>query len=308
MKVLFVRQDHVGDCFLSLPAIYEFKKNYKNAEIHVLCKENTAVIFEKSGIVDKIHKFNFPHSSNPYEKKNTYLKTLHFLKNLAEENFDAVFNLRPNLKDFLLLLSVKFNIKGSFGNLYKDGVHVLVRNKIRVAESFGYKSDLKKEYVKLKVEDVKIDKNLKDKIIFHVGGSYMKKLPDDKIKKLYDKLSENLDIVLVKGKFDSTSLEKVYPINDLLNWAKICENARGVISFDTGPMHIAAAHSKKLFAMFFSTSFKYFGPLKNSKIYYNKKCNSCFIPGRKFKCDKNFMCMSVDINELSEVITDYFVG
>ncbi|MGM0609013.1 MAG: glycosyltransferase family 9 protein [Candidatus Muiribacteriota bacterium] len=313
MKVLFARLDHIGDCFLSLPAVYEFKQNFPDSECHILCKKNTKEIFAKSSLFKKIYTINLRHTCNPYEKKESFKAIFKKIKSIRKENYDYIFNFRPHFKDSFFLYLLKGKLINAPLPLYSDKVHILVKNKINLARAFGYITFREKNYVKLNlnqkkyISEVKISK-VKNSILFFTGGFKLKKLSDEKIISLYKKLKEKkLDIKLVKSIYDSkikgvTQIE----INNVLEWISLVENSRGAICFDTGPMHLAAAHGKKLFAVFGPTSTSYFGPTGTHTEFIDYGENIKFIPGDKKRDSLNSCLQNVDITELGNKIETFF--
>ncbi len=310
MKILFVRLDHIGDCFLTLPSIEEYRKNFPHNEIHVLCKKNTREIFEKCGLIHKIHTVNFPHTCNKYEKKSSFLEIINTIFNLRKEKFDKVYNFRPNKKDTFFLKLISRNLLQPAEMLYKDNIHIIVRNKINLSQAFDYISYREKNYSKLTVKNtdkIKIPENIKHKILFYTGATEWKKFDREKMLLLWELLKKSeLEFLAVSGKYDEQTGFEDFVIQSIDEWVTICENSRGVISFDSGPMHIAAAHAEKIITIFGPTSPEYFGPVsENSEVVELDKTNK-HIPGMKLT-EKHKKCFeNVKIEDLVSHIFDFF--
>ncbi len=276
--------------------------------MHVLCKENTSEIFKKSSIADKVHTVAFPHTLNPYEQRESYFQILKKLKQLREQNFDIVYNMRPHKKDRLYMNLIKGKyLQPLEHNLYRENIHVLRRNDIEMGQVFGYEPDTSIDYVRLEglpdIQNTPVTGNI---ILFHTGGSSMKK-PDNKtIVGIINKLTESgLDIITVRSPYDQQD-DIALTVSSISEWATLCGRSRGVISFDTGPMHIACAHAKKTFAIFGATSPDYFGPQGENTTYYRPDCNITFIPGMKHSEDFQQCFKNMDIDLLTRKITDFF--
>jgi|GEM_PF-4229735 len=297
MKVLFVRLDHIGDCFLTLPAIREFKAVFPEAEISVLCKENTKEIFGSSGLVDEIFTLNPFHSTNNYEKRSGLFSVLRTFFILNLKGFDYIYNFRDHIIERIFFFLVRGKYKCSIKRLmYHYDIHIIKRNRLMLGHALDYKVIGDKDYVRLNTNILspEIKKRLigtvTGKILFHIGGSYMKKLPMKRLHELLTNImKESKDIIPVRSSSDKFMFDDIefLNINSITEWAFVCENAKGCICFDSGPMHIAAAHSKRLFAIFGSTSVSYFGPRgDHTKVFRPGGYTEDFIPGMKFSFER----------------------
>ena len=293
MKVLFIRLDHIGDCFLTLPAIKEFKDKFPDAKISVLCKENTREIFQSSGLIEDIFTLNPSHSSNHYEKSSNIFDIIKILLKLNRSGFDRIYNFRDHIVERFLMYFVSGKYQSSIKNLmYHYDIHIMKRNRLMLGHAFDYRVSGESDYVRLCTEDIEentkddLCKIVEDKILFHIGGSYMKKLPMKRLRELIILLKKDMDdLIIVKSPFDNLVFDDVDILNidSIVKWAFVSEKAKGCICFDSGPMHVAAAHSQKIFAIFGPTSVVYFGPKgKDQKIFRPEEYKEDFIPGMRF--------------------------
>ncbi|MCK9225258.1 MAG: hypothetical protein M0R46_11900 [Candidatus Muirbacterium halophilum] len=295
MKILFIRLDHIGDCFLTLPAIREFKKAYPEFLVDILCKDNTKEIFRLSGLFNKIYTINLPYTCNSYEKKNSIYSLIKKTLKLNSSKFDVIYNFRPNLKDkiFLKLIHGK-DITDYKQKLYKDIMHIIDRNLLNLKNQFPKINIDNNYYVKIEIsENTNLNQkyNIENSILFHIGGSYMKKFSDEKILELYKLISSDFDnVLIVKSKYDKfkyTEQVRLLEVDNVGEWGSLCENSQTIIGFDTGPMHIAAAHAKNIFSIWGPTSIDYFGLKGKNVINYKiSGYKKDFIPGEKFSFEK----------------------
>jgi len=297
MKVLFIRLDHIGDCFLTLPAIKEFKSKFPHSKISVLCKKNTYDIFQSSQLVDEIFTLSLSHSTNHYEKSSGVFEIIKTIWQLNKVSFDRIYNFRDHIVERFLMYFVRGRYQSSIKHLmYHYDIHIMKRNRLMLGHAFDYRVSGESDYIKLYtgtiVENTKesLKRKVEGKLLFHIGGSYMKKLPMKRLHELILMLKKDMeDIIIVKSPFDNLVFDDIdiVEIDSIVKWAYIAERARGCICFDSGPMHVAAAHTQRLFAIFGPTSVAYFGPKsKDQKVFKSKDYKEDFIPGMRFSFDR----------------------
>jgi lipopolysaccharide heptosyltransferase II len=60
LKILVIKLDQLGDCFLSIPIFEYLKKIFPQANIDIVCQKNSAAVFENNPFIDDILTFNYP--------------------------------------------------------------------------------------------------------------------------------------------------------------------------------------------------------------------------------------------------------
>ena len=314
MKILIVRFSSIGDIVLTTPVIRAVKQQLKNAEVHVLTKQSFATVLEANPYVDKLYTI----------KKSIFEIT----SDLKKENYDYVIDLHHTLRTLKLKLalgkkSFSFNklnweklLMVHFKMNRLPNLHIVDRYFETVA-SLGVTNDLKGLDYFIKSNDVvDITKTLPSNFgeqyaVLVVGGSYYtKQIPANKLKEIC--ATSKIPIVLLGGKDDATIAEEVYQqfkmttINlcgklSLNQSASVIQQAKYVVTSDTGLMHIAAAYKKDVYSLWGNTIPQFgmgaYMAGTNSKILEvaNLSCRPCSKLGYK-KCPKgHFKCMN-DIN------------
>lgn len=310
VKFLIIRFSSIGDIVLTTPVVRNLKEQCDGAEIHYLTKEQYKGILEHNPYVDKIHIL-----------KNSLNELILELKN---EHFHYVIDLHNNLRTARVKLklhtvSFKFNKlnkeKWMMVNFKKNklpDIHIVDRY-LETVNFFIDKNDQggldffipEKDEVKI-ISLPKTHQN--NYIAFAIGAQHStKRLPDEKIISICKKI--NKPIILLGDKNDAIVAEKVKSqigeniynacgIYNLNQSSSIVEQAKIVISHDTGLMHIAAAFKKQIISVWGNTipEFGMYPYLSNEKSEIVEvkglKCRPCSKIGYK-KCPKNhFKCMS----------------
>lgn len=310
VKFLIIRFSSIGDIVLTTPVVRNLKEQCDGAEIHYLTKEQYKGILEHNPYVDKIHTL-----------KNSLNELILELKN---EHFHYVIDLHNNLRTARVKLklhtvSFKFNKlnkeKWMMVNFKKNklpDIHIVDRY-LETVNFFIDKNDQRGlDFFIPEKDEVKIislpKTHQNNYIAFAIGAQHStKRLPDEKIISICKKI--NKPIILLGDKNDAIVAEKVKSqigeniynacgIYNLNQSSSIVEQAKIVISHDTGLMHIAAAFKKQIISIWGNTipEFGMYPYLSNEKSEIVEvkglKCRPCSKIGYK-KCPKNhFKCMS----------------
>lgn len=311
MKILIVRFSSIGDIVLTTPVVRCVKQQLKDAEVHYLTKQSFFSVIEHNPYVDKFYTIKDSVNEVISQlKKENYdyiidlhhnIRTLKLKKSLGKKSFS--FN-KLNWEKFLL---VTFKIN----RLPKK--HIVDRYLETVA-SLGVKNDYRGLDYFINEKDVF---NISEQLAFNfqngynvlvIGGSYYtKQIPLNKLKEITEK--STLPLVLLGGKEDAELGEKLYQLHPekTINFcgklkinqsASVVQQAKKVITSDTGLMHIAAAYKKEIISLWGNTIPEFgMGPYladKKSQILEVKylSCRPCSKLGYK-KCPKgHFNCMN----------------
>lgn len=325
-KILIIRFSSIGDIVLTTPIVRCLKKQFPSVEIHYVTKNQYLSLLISNPYINKIHTI-----------ENSVFEVIEELKN---ENFDFVIDLHKNWRAFQILFSLlkpyatfsKLNFKKwlltSFKiNLLPD-IHIVERY-FKALKKWEIINDNKgldyffSENVQTNI--ISLPENFKNGFVAMVIGSkhYTKQLPLEQTLQYIKKL--DLPIVLLGDDEDAKKSEFITQKfeNNILDFCgklkldesvSILNNAKVVVTHDTGLMHIAAALHKPIISIWGNTvpafgMYPYMPVHKNFEIIevLGLKCRPCSKLGYK-KCPKNhFNCMNqIDIDLLVDKTRNLF--
>ena len=93
IKILIVKLDQIGDCFLSLPIFEYLKKIFPQASIDVICQDVSAQVFQGSPFINNILIFNYPRMYRGDVPANTR-DFLSLIRTIRMEKYDISIDLR----------------------------------------------------------------------------------------------------------------------------------------------------------------------------------------------------------------------
>ena len=259
LKILVVRFSSIGDIVLTTPVVRMLKKQL-NAHVHYLTKSSYVSLLKNNPYIDSV-----------YQIENSINEVIADLK---KENYDYVIDLHNNLRTQILKIRLGVPAK-SFNKLNMEKfmmtnfkmdtmpkVHIVDRY-LETAKYLGVKNDNKGLDFFLSAND-KVDVSIftKDYIVFVIGGQHATKiLPNEKIISIINKV--NKPVLLVGGPEDFERGEQIVAsTNNTLNTcgkysvlqsASLVQQAKMVITHDTGMMHIAAAFGQKIYSVWGNT-------------------------------------------------------
>jgi ADP-heptose:LPS heptosyltransferase len=303
LKILVVRFSSIGDIVLTTPVVRMLKKQL-NAEVHFLTKSIYVSLLKNNPYIDSVYQIE--QSINEV------------IADLKKENYDYIIDLHNNLRTQILKFRLgvpsrsfnKLNMEKFMLTTFKTDslpeVHIVDRY-LNTVTHFGVKNDNEGlDFFLSDADKVELSLFPKDYIAFVIGGQHVTKiLPNNKIVSIIKKAEK--PVLLIGGPEDALRGEQIITqtkntINtcgkySLLQSAFLIQQAKSVITQDTGMMHIAAAFKKKIYSVWGNTV-PAFGmyPYKadeNSKIIEvkNLNCRPCSKIGYD-KCPKgHFKCM-----------------
>ena len=259
LKILVVRFSSIGDIVLTTPVVRMLKKQL-NAQVHYLTKSSYVSLLKNNPYIDSV-----------YQIENSITEVIADLK---KEKYDYVIDLHSNLRTQILRLRLGVPAK-SFNKLNMEKfmltnfkidnmpkVHIVDRY-LETVKHLGVKNDNQGLDFFLSTTD-KIDISIfpKDCIVFVIGGQHATKiLPNEKIISIIKKV--NKPVLLVGGPEDFERGEQIITntnntINtcgkySILQSASLVQQAKMVITHDTGMMHIAAAFQQKIYSVWGNT-------------------------------------------------------
>lgn len=318
MKVLVIRFSSIGDIVLTSPVVRCLKKQL-NAEVHYFTKKNFKDVIAHNPYIDKIHYLSDDFNAD--------------VKALKLENFDYIIDLHHNLRT--LRFKQALNVKAfSFNKLNLEkwllvnfkwnrmpNLHIVDRY-IANAEKLGIKNDDAGLDYFLSEED-KVDIKSLPEFLHNgyvglvIGAQHAtKRMPLAKLKALCQKITA--PIIIMGGKEDAEIAEQLVKIDQnrifsacgkfkLNQSASLVQQARSIISHDTGLMHIAAAFKKEVFSVWGNTVPE-FGMYPYKTLHHNFEvnnlsCRPCSKIGHQECPKKHFKCMNEqNIDLLSQMV------
>lgn len=320
MKILVLRFSSIGDIVLTTPVVRCLKKKFPATEIHYATKKSFQSILEHNPYLTKIHLLED--------------SILDLASELKKENFDYIIDLHHNQRTFLLktLLGVKsfsFNklnfekwLLVNFKINRLSEKHIVDRY-LETCKSLGVENDGKGlDYFMAKQDEVDV-KTLP--IAFHNGyvgwvigaKQNTKKFPAEKIIRCIKQIKQ--PIVLLGGKEDEAIGNEILQATNgnifnacgkfsLNQSASLVQQARLIITNDTGLMHIASAFKKPIIAVWGNTipafGMEPYATRHTNIEVQNLDCRPCSKLGYA-SCPKgHFKCMNL-INEktIEEVVS-----
>lgn len=326
-KILVIRFSSIGDIVLTTPIIRALKTCVKNVELHFLTKTENETLLRNNIYIDKLHLLS-----------TDFSKTT---ESLCKEEFDYVVDLHKNFRSLRikralgvrassfpklnfrkwLLVNCKFNMMPSVHivDRYFEAVRDLEAvNDGRGLDYFLQESDI--------VESESLPENFKSGYVACVVGSKheTKQMPIDLMVDLCNRINKPIILLGGKGDRDKASIieHKVgtkvfnacgaYNINQS---AYLLKHSLGIVTPDTGLMHIASAFDKNIVAVWGNTvpqlgMYPYRAKNAEGKTYNfevkNLKCRPCSKLGYD-KCPKgHFECMQQqDVAKIAEIVNSW---
>lgn len=324
MKVLIIRFSSIGDIVLCSPVIRAMKLQ-ANANVHFLTKNSYKSLLTSNPHIDKV--FSFEEELNEVREA------------LIAENYDFVVDLHRNLRSSMVKKWLKVP-SGTFSKLNipkwllvnakinrMPDLHIVDRyfqaiSKFEMVQNDGQGLDY---YIP---ENQEIDLSLYSEGLLHekkfivvvLGATYFtKRIPKDKAIEIAKKIEQ--PVVLVGGPEEyELGIEIAQESDNVINTcgtmtlnqsASLVRQCAGVVTGDTGMMHIAAAFKKPV-AMIWGNTVPDFGmgPYMTETKHFevsDLKCRPCSKLGHH-KCPKgHFRCMKEqDITSILAFVEKYF--
>lgn len=276
-KILVIQFKYLGDAVFITPSLQAIHQQYPGAEIHVLVAKEVAPIFENLPFITKT--WAFPRTRG----KAKLVKSWPFVKELRKENFDLSIDFVGNDRGGILSLLV--GAKSRFSSIEHKPTFLQKLAYTRTIQTNLLPTTWVKRHLKMMVilmgtSETPAPKMLivanpllaprakqllqEHPIICHLGTSQEKKeWPIGRWVEFYQLASEagyklafsagtnererNLIASLKTAVLDAFVLP---PVNDLALYLSVLNQAKVVVSGDTGPLHFAAGLGKKVIGLF----------------------------------------------------------
>ena len=314
MKILITRFSSIGDIVLTFPILRCLKTQVPSSEIHYATKIQFKELVTASEYIDR-----------QYFLENS-LKDL--IKELRKENYDVIIDLHNNLRTHQIssalgLKTLRFpklnfkkwllvNLKvNKMPNLH------LVDRYFQAVKTLGVVNDAKSNTFFISTEneiEIKKQFNLSPKsyIAVVIGAQFAtKRIPLDKLIEILSGI--NYPMVLIGGKTDKNVADElcknlvekeIYSACgdfNILQSASIVKQSKGILTNDTGMMHIASCFSLPITTVWGNTSSAFgmsvYNPENNPEIFnfevQDLACRPCSKIGFQ-RCPKgHFKCMAL---------------
>ena len=301
MKVLIVRFSSIGDVVLTTPIIRALKKQIPSIEIHYITKENNLPILANNPCIDQLF---------------TIQKSIaECVDKLKAQNYDYLIDLHKNTRTLSLkkqlaipyLTFPKLNIEKWLLVNFKwnrmPDIHIVDRY-FKAVETLGVKNDLLPcDYFITEKEQVQTETMLnvqpKSYLAIAIGST-----DANFAHKLIQRFPEK-QVTSACGNFT------------LSQSASIVQQAKAILTNDTGLMHIASCFEIPTISVWGNTvpvlgMYPYFPRLKNAFSMHeveNLKCRPCSKIGFQQCPKKHFSCMNdQNIDEILASIEEKMNG
>ena len=245
-KILFIRNDHIGDMVYSTAAFRETKKAFPDAKISVIADPKNKAIIEKDKYVDEIIEIGLFWRKPSIQ---SWLKYLKIFKKIRKEKFDVGFDLRRsklNIFFFLFLPGIKnrvshYNVNGgkaflTHPLLYEKRMLLNLEHLDQIRRVFRIKPKNVLPHVMVDKEDIRAGKeflrknDIKDNFIIILPGSteVQKQWPIKKVVEFIRKFSKKYPaykIIVSSGPGDREIVENLCKVNP-----KVCVSEIGELS------------------------------------------------------------------------------
>jgi len=290
-KILIIIQRSNGDVFLSSSLIKSLYENYDAPQIDLLVNDDTVATANLLPHINHIHTFSYS------QKRNNRLRQEKKLILSLFKKYDLSINLTASDRSVIYaILAGRVSISAIENENYKSwwkkklltnyyyfdlSKHILLNN-LEALRILNIKHDYLQQpisfsmhessEIKSKLRSYKIEKF----IIFHPSAQYNYKIYPKNLRNILLNFLNTLEIpILVTGgnsKIDSNIKSEIPKLSNIYNFIGettlkdyliLSELSMAYIGMDTLNMHIAASQSKRIFAIFGSTSLAMWSPWSN---------------------------------------------
>jgi ADP-heptose:LPS heptosyltransferase len=320
-KIIAIQFKYLGDAVFITPALQALHQKYPNAEIHILVAAEVAPVFEHLPFIKKV--WALPRTRG----KAKIIKSLPFVRALRQEKFDLSIDFVGNDRGGILSLLVGAKSRLSAIESSPTFLQKLAYTRTIAAyllPTSWVKRHLKMLNILIGTSETSVPKMLivanpsletqakqllqDHSIICHLGTSQEKKeWPIARWVEFYqfatkagykmafsagpNEREQNLIKELKKALPDSFELP---PVHDLAMYLSVLDQAKLVISSDTGPLHFAAGLGKDIIGLFgVHDGVQHYAPIyKKNEVIISKPC-SCTNEYSQFAtCQSPSPCMN----------------
>jgi heptosyltransferase-3 len=336
LKILAIQFKYLGDAVFITPALLAIHRQYPDAEIHILVAAEVAPIFKHLPFIKKV--WALPRTRG----KAKLTESLPFVRALRKENFglsiDFVGNDRGGILSLLVGAKSRLSaIEGTPSFLQKLAYTKTVQTNL--LPTSWVKRHLKMLNLMIGTPETPLPQMLivadpllasqakqllqDHQIICHLGTSQEKKeWPIARWVEFYQLASlagyklafsagnnereRNLIFELKKALPDAFELP---PVNDLAIYLSLLQQAKLVISGDTGPLHFAAGMGKKVIGLFaVNDGVQHYAPIyENNEVVIGNRCTCTGELANFSACQSPSPCMnSISVEQVFELLKERY--
>jgi ADP-heptose:LPS heptosyltransferase len=321
MKILAIQFKYLGDAVFITPALKALHQQYPEAEIHVLAAEEVLPVFRHIPFIKKA--WGLPRTRG----KAKLMQTLPLLGQLIKEKFDISIDFAGNDRGAILSLLIRAPKRiAAVGNKH-NLIHKLAYNSTVQSESMPkvwvqrhlkmlslLLNTIEPKNTALEIHSNPSLQNTAKKIlnnheiICHIGTSQQKKeWPTSHWLKLYSLVKNaGYKIAFTSGindreqalmrelKKEAPDLFELPTCESLELFIAVLDQAKVVVSGDTGPLHFAAGLGKKVIGLFaVHDGVEHYAPIyKKNEVIIGKPCTCTGDLVNFSTCQKSSSCMS----------------
>ena len=326
MKLLIIKISSLGDVIHGFALANELKSQRPYITVDWLVGDVYAELLEKHPAVRKVWHFKRGYWGDNWQSPSTWSEIATFITSIRSERYDVCLDLQGLLRSGLITLlsgaqkrvgyhSGREGSKHCYNVRLESGesehavdklLHSLTFFDAKIPKSPSFKFDIPGQ-AEAAVKKLLAEFGVFEKyIVFHPGARWeTKRWPGEKWSELADSISKSAKLpdipIIFSGSSGEAGMIKEI-INDrknlfsaagrltLLELSALLRNASAMVTVDSGPMHIAAAFSTPIVALFGPTSTaktspRSAGPVELVKAGFD--CAPCF----KRSCDIKPNCM-----------------
>lgn len=335
-KILAIQFKYLGDAVFITPALKALHHQYPEAEIHVLVAEEVASVLRYIPFVTKT--WALPRTRG----KAKLTQTLPFLKQLRKENFDISIDFAGNDRGAIFSLLIHAPKRLSAVDNKTNLIHKLAYTSVVQADSLPkiwvprhlkmlslllntaeQKENSLEIYANPHLQDEAKQTLKNHEIICHIGTSQPKKeWPISHWLAFYN-LAKNAGykIAFTSGindreralmlalKKEAPDLFELPPSKNLDLFIALLNQAKVVISGDTGPLHFAAGLGKKIIGLFaVHDGVEHYAPIyKKNEVILGTPCTCVGEKIHFATCQSNSQCMhSISAKQVFELLQERY--
>lgn len=322
LQIAIVKTAGIGDTIVLSAVVDEIRHQHPQAEIVFICAKNNAGMVKALHNIDCIYEFDMH-------------KPLQSLRNISKlGHFDLALDFGPWPRINAIIsyfIDADYRIGFKRKNQYRHYIYdAVVEHSDDLHEIENYRNIIRK--AGFRVDGLLPDLHCNDVwgeyknyAVFHMHGGGAISILHDWEEKNWLTLAKlvhekyKLKILFSGGKADWDSVNKIVNILEqcnieayniagkysLSNMIIILQNAKVMVSVDTGTMHLGAAVSVPLVAIYGPSSIKRWGPLSKNSIPLtsDRQCCPCVSLGYETNCKEAKCIQDISVEDVMRAIS-----
>ncbi|OGX35940.1 MAG: hypothetical protein A3C36_08060 [Omnitrophica WOR_2 bacterium RIFCSPHIGHO2_02_FULL_52_10] len=292
-KILFITLSNIGDVILTFPVIDILKKDFPQAGLFVVVGPKGEPLLKGNPYLAGVHVF---------DKRQSWLRSLAWLRELRKERFDLVVDLRNTAIPAFIAARYRTSFRAPrSNNTHMRGQHLRKLKTVHIPrhehpERCALFIPVRDEQFADRIVEQEIGRGRRFVVVAPGAADNSKRWPEERFATLCDWLAkEHATKVVFAGSLgDQATIgyikkamtQKSVDLSgraSLRQLAALLKMSAGAIVNDSAPMHLASYLDIPVLAMFGPTDPAYYGPW-SAKSYYLRKnatCAKCSQPKRR---------------------------